>query len=296
MPAKLNLIGQKFGKLTVIEETPDRKNNSVVWKCKCDCGNEIKLSTKELRSDGIQKCRICGLERCPKTGRNNKYIGKTFGNLTIIKPTERRSGNKIIYECRCICGNTTYSTITEVQSGNKISCGCMRSKYQIGDIINNRQVLAKTGNKKGRFYYRCKCMLCGREYDILAQTLNKTISCGCQRSIGEYNIIQILNKYNILYQKEYILDKKTAYRYDFALFNKNNELYRLIEFDGEQHYEKNIKQSGWNTYQKYEYTLNNDKAKNKLAKEYNIPLVRIPYWERDSITLDLLLGNKYLIS
>ena len=28
MPSKINLIGQKFGKLTVIEETKERKNKS----------------------------------------------------------------------------------------------------------------------------------------------------------------------------------------------------------------------------------------------------------------------------
>ena len=28
---------------------------------------------------------------------------------------------------------------------------------------------------------------------------------------------------------------------------------------------------------------------------HNIPLVRIPYKERDNITLDLIMGDKYLI-
>lgn len=134
----------------------------------------------------------------------------------------------------------------------------------------------------------------GREYEALGQTIDNTISCGCQRSIGEFNIINILNKNNIQYQKEYVF-KNSKYRFDFALL-KDDKPYRLIEFDGEQHYENNIKNSGWNTYEKYEYTLQNDIAKNKLAKEYNIPLVRIPYWERDNITLDLLLKNKYLIN
>jgi hypothetical protein len=41
--------------------------------------------------------------------------------------------------------------------------------------------------------------------------------------------------------------------------------------------------------------LQNDLKKNKLAKEKNIPLVRIPYWERDNITLDLIFNDKYLI-
>ena len=30
------------------------------------------------------------------------------------------------------------------------------------------------------------------------------------------------------------------------------------------------------------------------AKENNIELIRIPYWERDNITLEMILGNQYL--
>ena len=33
MPKKLNLIGQTFGRLTVIEKTNLRKRGCVVWKC-----------------------------------------------------------------------------------------------------------------------------------------------------------------------------------------------------------------------------------------------------------------------
>ena len=33
--------------------------------------------------------------------------------------------------------------------------------------------------------------------------------------------------------------------------------------------------------------------KNKYCLINNIPLVRIPYWERDKITLDMILGSTY---
>ena len=36
-----------------------------------------------------------------------------------------------------------------------------------------------------------------------------------------------------------------------------------------------------------------DNRKNKWAIDNNIPLVRIPYWERDKITLDMILGSTY---
>lgn len=71
---------------------------------------------------------------------------------------------------------------------------------------------------------------------------------------------------------------------------------RLIEFDGETHYESGVKNNGWNTYQKYENTLKHDIAKNNLARVNNIPLIRIPYWERDNITLEMIMDDKYLVN
>ena len=34
-----NLLGMRFGKLTVIEKTDLRKRSYIIWKCRCDCGN-----------------------------------------------------------------------------------------------------------------------------------------------------------------------------------------------------------------------------------------------------------------
>ena len=57
---KENLIGKKFGHLTVIQRGPNAKNRDAQWYCQCDCGNPNydkngKLS-HELTCD---KCKIC---------------------------------------------------------------------------------------------------------------------------------------------------------------------------------------------------------------------------------------------
>jgi hypothetical protein len=51
-------------------------------------------------------------------------------------------------------------------------------------------------------------------------------------------------------------------RFDYAIFNDDNSISRLIEFDGEQHFNKN---SPW-----YNATHNNDILKNKYCKDNNI--------------------------
>lgn len=299
MPAKINLLNQRFGKLLVIKETNERKNKSVVWECKCDCGNIVKCSTKELRNDGLIQCPSCGKNREPRIRPIEDIVGKRFGNLQVLEKTqEKTNSGSFIFKCRCDCGNEVDVSRHELISGGTNSCGCKRLKYSVGDIINNREILdingTKTDKNKKRHYYKCKCLLCGREYEALVSTLESTISCGCQKSKGEFNIIQILSKNNIPYIKEYQFEN-SLYRYDFAIINSNNDPIRLIEFDGEQHYEEGIKNTGWTTRQKYEYTYQNDMAKNSLAKEKKVPLIRIPYWERDNITLTLILGDKYLV-
>lgn len=53
-----NLIGEKFGMLTVIEKDSTPHNDrKTYWKCKCDCGNE-----KIIRSDSLLggKSNSCG--------------------------------------------------------------------------------------------------------------------------------------------------------------------------------------------------------------------------------------------
>lgn len=298
MPAKINLLNQKIGDLLVIEETNKRKNKSIVWKCQCKCGNIEEFSTKELRSDGIIQCHNCGSKRKPQSNLIENIIGKKFNHLTVVERTERRSGGKIVYKCICDCEkhSEVFTTKTDLESNHTTSCGCSRRKYSIGDIVNNREIINYIGakNHDGHYYYKCKCLLCNQEYEVLGQTLEKTVSCGCQKSIGEFNIIQILKNHNISFIREYVFPN-SLFRFDFAILDDFGNLIRLIEFDGEQHYEQNIKNKGWNTYQKYQYTLQHDLLKNKLAQNNNVPLVRIPYWERDKITLELLFSDKYLV-
>ena len=51
MGAKLNLEGQRFGRLTVVSLNEGRK-----WLCLCDCGNKRIVCTKSLRSGNTQSC------------------------------------------------------------------------------------------------------------------------------------------------------------------------------------------------------------------------------------------------
>lgn len=51
-----DIAGQKFNRLTAIEPVGRNKRNSVLWRCKCDCGNEIITTVSHLRSGHTKSC------------------------------------------------------------------------------------------------------------------------------------------------------------------------------------------------------------------------------------------------
>ena len=118
-----------------------------------------------------------------------------------------------------------------------------------------------------------------------------------KQSIGEKNIENVLRKNHIRYQKEYtfkdlVSSKGFPLRYDFAILDWYGQVERLIEFDGTQHTTPTKYFGGKKAFMKQR---EHDWLKNRYARGHHIPLVRIPYSERDNITLDMLLGDQYLI-
>lgn len=77
-------------------------------------------------------------------------------------------------------------------------------------------------------------------------------------------------------------------RFDFYV---NNSF--LLEFDGPQHF--NCDKGGWSTPEQLQKTKEYDKIKNQYCLINNIPLKRIPYWALNNLTLEDIIGNKYLV-
>ena len=73
-----DLTGQKFGRLTVIEKTTERKNGKIVWKCLCDCGSgkEVYVTSGGLNSGNTQSCGCLQKEMAALSAKKdfNKYI------------------------------------------------------------------------------------------------------------------------------------------------------------------------------------------------------------------------------
>lgn len=94
-------IGDKFGEWTVIEKLNERKNGYLLFKVKCSCGYEMKLSGVYLRAEKSKLCRSCSaIKRIPK-GKDHRF----FKHGASMKGNSLRPTNKVWVVMRQRCMN-----------------------------------------------------------------------------------------------------------------------------------------------------------------------------------------------
>lgn len=144
--------------------------------------------------------------------------------------------------------------------------------------------------------YKCLCKCeCGGETIVSADKLKSghTKSCGCLVSYGESIINQYLieNNYNFKTQVTFndLINPETnrKLRFDFGIYDKNNNLILLVEYNGSQHYIEN------HPYYSNE-GAHRDEIKINYCKNNNIPLLIIKYDNQNIIsTLENELNKPY---
>lgn len=294
--AKRDLTGQKFGRLTVLYELPERKNGKIQWRCRCDCGNEKDVLSTSLTSGHTQSCGCLQKEKTSAANKRNiDLVGHRFGRLVVLS----RSTTSAKWVCRCDCGNLVEVTTTHLKTGHTKSCGCLQKDIasEVRGINLNGQrfgfltvegldIEKSTSEKK---YWVCQCD-CGSRISVSTGDLrsSNTQSCGCSKlSHGEMKIKSLLEEYNIPFEQEKSFpdcvnpSTNRLLRFDFFV---NNQY--LIEFDGKQHYEQSP------NWEPLEDIQRRDRIKDAWCKEHNITLIRIPYTRLNTLTIEDLLPKR----
>ena len=140
-------------------------------------------------------------------------------------------------------------------------------------------------------YWICNCDCGSKNIEIAGERLrqNLTYSCGCINSRGEEKISNILAENNINFLREYkpkdfVLSTGGQPRYDFAILNSDKTISYFIEYHGIQHYlftpqgrynQEEIDKIDIRDYEKKQYCINN-----------NIPLIEIPYYKFNNLTIN----------
>lgn len=211
--------------------------------------------------------------------------GNVYGSLTVIKPIRESGMKKTMWLCQCECGNEKIINGSELRAGKRTSCGkhCNSiinesgKEYGFLKVIKKDPIPALNFSDKS-IHWICECTLCQSICSISGKNLRNgsARSCGCMKSKGEQYILKYLNENKYNYKKEYYfsdLKGEGGYlRFDFAIFDSNNNIKYLIEFQGAQHFEPNHFLGGEKEFnQRIEY----DKKKEQYCLDNNLLLLKI---------------------
>lgn len=120
MGRRLELTGQRFGKLVAIKVVGKDESGCLFWKCRCDCGEEPRVKASSLISGYTKSCGCLS---------STPLEGQEFGELRVIEKVGSYKDGSIVYKCQCSCGNIKNIKSYLLNNGKKTHCGC---KNKIG--------------------------------------------------------------------------------------------------------------------------------------------------------------------
>lgn len=302
-----------------IQDLP--KNSSIKLTKICDfCGilqdrpQPYQMIIRRRTQQGKDRCENCAKKKSAKTRYEHCPENKSLAFLypEIAKQFHHHKNNnlkaeelyanssKLVWWTCPINPDHDYDMSVTAKTNNNAGC-----PYCAGQRANHTNCLAKshpflvmewdyemnkdntpdnvtTGSGKS-FWWICPSENCKHRWK--ARVADRVKGCGCPQcneSKGEKRIREYLMNKNILFQPQYIFNNLTGVgggllKFDFAILDHDGKLNCLIEYDGEFHYCKLFEDDN------HESIKIHDKLKNMYCKKNNIKLIRIPYWEYDSI-------------
>ena len=132
MSKAFELTGQKFNKLTVISKNGKSSSGDILWKCRCDCGNEINVISTHLKSNNTKSCGCIKII---------DLVGQKFGKLSVISLSSNNHYNYVsrsaVWLCKCDCGNLTNVIGNSLREGVTRSCGCLNKELKTTHGMKN---------------------------------------------------------------------------------------------------------------------------------------------------------------
>jgi Zn ribbon nucleic-acid-binding protein len=242
-------------------------------KCSKIAGNNKQTKTHEIFLKEVYE--LVGndyllLEPYETAKTKIRVLHNKCGNTWLIAP------DKFLRGRRCpVCATEHAHTIQR------------RTQQEFEELvfqIGNNEYIVLNNYINANESIRLKHKICGHSFNVRANHFINGSRCPrCRESKGEKQIGKYLNSNDIPHEPQYSFVgciNKRLLRFDFAIFNKENKLIYLIEYDGELHFES-VEYFGGD--EKLQQQIENDKIKNTYCKNNNIKLYRIPYWMLDNI-------------
>lgn len=123
-----NIAGQRFGRLVAVEPVGKHRSRAILWRCACDCGNEIIAQSINLISGNTTSCgckrderiRKLNIENNPAMKGEKSHLwrgGVSFEPYCPKFNNDLKRRIRAFFEYRCVaCGKTTE------ENGKKLCC------------------------------------------------------------------------------------------------------------------------------------------------------------------------------
>jgi hypothetical protein len=281
-------------------------NEKLQWRClKENCNETFEKNWSSIQTG--QGCPYCngmqvGISNCLATKRPDlikQWHPIKNGDLTPYDFTYG-SDTKVWWLCD-ECGHEWESKISNrLRNGcpkhkvEKMIIGKLKPSYDNNLLIVNPKLCEEwdyNKNEKGpeEYYYGSgqrvwwKCKKCNYEWESQISNRNYHGCPKCNSSKGENAIEEYLIDKHIKYQMFFRINECCNIHvlpFDFAIFDDSDNLQKIIEFDGRQHFEPYEFFGGEIDFKKRQL---NDSIKTNYCFSNNIPLLRIPYWDFKNI-------------
>jgi hypothetical protein len=291
------------------EEISSGSNKKVWWKCLKGHEYEQCLNHKINSKVGCPYCsnkKVCN-DNCLQTTHLLKFWHQSKNKLLPSQITAY-SGKKAWWQCPLFKDHEWEAIICNVSNGHFCPCCTGKKvvksnsfKYNYPDLLCEWDFLKNTldpekitSRNPAKAWWLCDK---GHSWEACIGSRANGTGCPiCKESKGEKLITKYLSENNIKYERQFTFETcryKNKLPFDFGVFVRN-VLY-LIEFQGRQHYEEGVFGSKIDDAKTILRTVKKrDKIKYNFCKKNNIPLIVIPYWEKDDISnlLNDFLFNK----
>ena len=284
-----NLIGSEY---TFLESYIN--NHTPIKVIHNKCANEYKVSPSSFIRLG---------SRCPKCANERRAIALTLTNEEFLEKVYLSVGEeytflddyngkkKKIKVRHNVCGHIYKTTPENFNSGKRCKkCSDKEQrktndtfKQEIFDLVGTDYTFLED-YKSARTNIKVIHNKCNHIFYTSPNNFLRGNRCpNCFVSKGELAIEKVLKLKNVIFKREVTFDDlkiENHLRYDFGIYDKDNKIKILIEYDGRHHF---TPIEAWGGEEYYRKVIKRDEMKNSYAKNNNISIKRIPYWEYDNI-------------
>lgn len=171
----INLIGQRFNRLTVIKYVGKNKSGNSLWLCKCDCGKETIVVGSNLKNGHIRSCGCLAIEKTIQRNKANAGLNKNCWTREEDRILKQFYLNKGVKYCSQKINRTTGSIASrayEIGLHSNITTGDKLKRRIIRKISLNKVLsLCKVHGETIHYYRNNKidyCLKChgSRKYPL----------------------------------------------------------------------------------------------------------------------------------